>query len=417
VLASFALFVMPNSPALWIAAGMLWILDASINISMEPFRAFVGDQLPAATAAHRLRDAELLHRRGLGGGEPAAVAAGQGGRRQHRRRGRDPGHGALRVLFRWRRCCCGAIGWTVLRTREYPPEQLACLRRCAAAGNALPGRPRFRQHDARAGPCLARCRWRDAACVAFGRAGAIELYVLAGLVAGYGSPCCCSHTAHATAIGFWPASCATCTHMPDHAPARRGAVLLVVRAVRDVDLHHRGGDLRCTSAAAIPRRSYNDGANWVGVLFAAYNGFAALAAIAIPHMVRALGPAPEPPGQPVSLGGGGLLSISGSAIRTGCCCRCWASASPGPRSCRLPYALLSDSLPARKMGVYMGIFNFFIVIPQLVAASLLGFLLKLFDNAPIQALLIGGISFIVSGVCVLRVRSWRAPCATRGKSP
>src|SRR5207302_4449372 len=48
ILASLALVVMPNSPALWVAAGMLWVMDASINISMEPFRAFVGDNLPAA---------------------------------------------------------------------------------------------------------------------------------------------------------------------------------------------------------------------------------------------------------------------------------------------------------------------------------------------------------------------------------
>ena len=46
VMASLALFAFPNAPALWVAAGMLWVLDASINISMEPFRAFVGDQLP-----------------------------------------------------------------------------------------------------------------------------------------------------------------------------------------------------------------------------------------------------------------------------------------------------------------------------------------------------------------------------------
>ena len=47
ILASLALIAMPNSPALWVAAGMLWIMDASINISMEPFRAFVGDNLPS----------------------------------------------------------------------------------------------------------------------------------------------------------------------------------------------------------------------------------------------------------------------------------------------------------------------------------------------------------------------------------
>ena len=70
----------------------------------------------------------------------------------------------------------------------------------------------------------------------------------------------------------------------------------------------------------------------------------------------------------------------------------------------LPYALLSDSVPQAKMGVYMGIFNFFIVIPQLVAASLLGFMLKmLFDNQSAYALVIGGASMVIAGLCVLRV--------------
>ncbi len=70
----------------------------------------------------------------------------------------------------------------------------------------------------------------------------------------------------------------------------------------------------------------------------------------------------------------------------------------------LPYALLSDSVPAAKMGLYMGVFNFFIVIPQLVAASLLGFLLRvLFGGAPIYALVLGGIALICAGLLVLRV--------------
>ena len=71
----------------------------------------------------------------------------------------------------------------------------------------------------------------------------------------------------------------------------------------------------------------------------------------------------------------------------------------------LPYALLSDCVPAKKMGVYMGIFNLFIVIPQLLAASVLGFLLKtFFGNEPIHALAIGGVSLILAGLCVLRVK-------------
>ena len=70
----------------------------------------------------------------------------------------------------------------------------------------------------------------------------------------------------------------------------------------------------------------------------------------------------------------------------------------------LPYALLSDSLPAQKMGVYMGIFNFFIVIPQLVAVATLGYILKhLFADDPAKILVLGGICMLVSGLCVLRV--------------
>ena len=71
----------------------------------------------------------------------------------------------------------------------------------------------------------------------------------------------------------------------------------------------------------------------------------------------------------------------------------------------LPYALLCDNLPAEKMGVYMGIFNFFIVIPQLLAASVLGFLLRTFlGGEPVYALVIGGASLFLAGIAVLRVQ-------------
>ena len=151
------------------------------------------------------------------------------------------------------------------------------------------------------------------------------------------------------------------------------------------------------------RDRYNTGANWVGVLFAAYNGFAALAAIAIPAMASRLGLRMSHLVN-VSLGGLGLaslpfmpnedwllLSMAGVGFA-------WASILS------LPYALLSDSVPARKMGVYMGIFNFFIVIPQLVAVATLGYLLKhLFADDPSKILVLGGASMVVAGLCVLRV--------------
>ena len=136
--------------------------------------------------------------------------------------------------------------------------------------------------------------------------------------------------------------------------------------------------------------AYNEGANWVGVLFAAYNGFAALAAIVIPFMVRRFGLRLSHLIN-VWLGAIGLLSflvigdprwLIASMVGVGFA---WASILS------LPYALLSDNLPAEKMGVYMGIFNFFIVIPQLLAASVLGYLLHtLLGNQPVSALAIGG---------------------------
>jgi maltose/moltooligosaccharide transporter len=149
--------------------------------------------------------------------------------------------------------------------------------------------------------------------------------------------------------------------------------------------------------------AYNDGANWVGVLFAAYNGFGALAAVVIPLMVRRWGLRMSHVVN-LCLGGAGLLSflyirdphwLLASMVGVGFA---WASILS------LPYALLSDNLPTAKMGVYMGIFNFFIVIPQLVAASVLGLLLRLcFHNQPIWALGLGGASLLTAALCTLRV--------------
>ena len=70
----------------------------------------------------------------------------------------------------------------------------------------------------------------------------------------------------------------------------------------------------------------------------------------------------------------------------------------------MPYAILTGSLPQNKMGTYMGIFNFFIVIPQIVAASLLGFILSVFfDGQTIMILVTGGVSMILAGVLSLRI--------------
>jgi len=397
VLTSLALFFMPNSPVLWVAAGLLWIMDASINVSMEPFRAFVGDQLPVKQRATGYAMQSFF----IGVG--AVVASllpwllAKWGVSNTAAVGQVPdtvryafyAGGAVLLL---------AIGWTVLRTREYPPETLK------AWDEAPLLKPRQRH--------LSRIRTISMACIAVGVAGIAAvigygldkaLIIFASLFVGFGL---------AFFVRTFLQGQSAFAHIIDdlHDMPPTMVKLAVVQffswfalfamwiyttgAVTSV--HYGSSDT--TSAA------YNEGANWVGVLFAAYNGFAALAAVAIPWMVKRWGLRVSHLVN-ASLGGLGLLSfvvirdpqwLLLSMVGVGFA---WASILS------LPYALLSDCVPAQKMGVYMGIFNFFIVIPQLVAASLLGVLLKVFFGGhPIYALVIGGISLLVAGLCVLRVR-------------
>ena len=148
---------------------------------------------------------------------------------------------------------------------------------------------------------------------------------------------------------------------------------------------------------------YNEGANWVGVGFGMYNGVAAVVAFAIPLLARRTS---RKAAHAICLvcGALGLLSILplkeprlllGSMIGIGIA---WASILS------MPYAILTGSLPPSKMGYYMGVFNFFIVIPQIVAAALLGFLVgRFFDGQPIYALAIGGASLLLAAGLILRV--------------
>ena len=149
---------------------------------------------------------------------------------------------------------------------------------------------------------------------------------------------------------------------------------------------------------------YNKGADWVGVLFAVYNGFAALTAFLLPVLARYT---TRKTVHMISLfaGGIGLLSffvikdpnlLIVSELGVGLA---WASILS------MPYAILAGSLPPEKMGIYMGIFNFFIVIPQILAAAILGFMIHhLFGSDPIWAMVIGGSSMILAGILVQFVR-------------
>ncbi len=395
---TLALLVMPNSPALWIAAGTLWVLDASINISMEPFRAFVGDQLaPRQRPAGYAMQSFFI---GVG----AVVASmlpwllAKVGVANTAEAGMVPDTvryafylGGV-VLFL-------AIGWTVLRAREYSPQELAAFDDAEPASAT----PAGEGVAIAAGSAWAWLLAGIAMAVGIHlAAGDRMLYVLAGLFAAYGALVLVARRLQPTRM------LAVIVHDVQHMPStmRQLAVvqffswfalfaMWIYTTAAVTGVHFGATD---TSSAA-----YNDGANWVGVLFAAYNGFAALAAILIPWLVRAIGLRWSHLAN-LWLGAAGLLSLLVirdpqwlllSMVGVGFA---WASILS------LPYALLSDSVPAAKMGVYMGIFNFFIVIPQLVAASVLGFVLRHWlGNQPILALAIGGASLLVAGLCVLRV--------------
>ena len=148
---------------------------------------------------------------------------------------------------------------------------------------------------------------------------------------------------------------------------------------------------------------YNEGADWVGMCFAVYNGISALAALLLPAIARATSRRVTHM-LCLTAGGLGLISIYFvhdpkmlllSMVGVGVA---WASILS------VPYAMLAGALPSNKMGYFMGVFNFFIVIPQVVAGLILGFFTThFFHGESVLTLVLGGVSMIISGLLTLRV--------------
>jgi len=400
VLTTLALLVMPNSPTLWIAAGTLWVLDASINVSMEPFRAFVGDQL-----APRQRPTGFAMQSffiGVG----AIVASFLPFILAHFGVANTAGPGEVPDTVRYAFyfgavVLLAAITWTVISTREYSPTELA--------GFADAEPPQAQAPAARTAPPWAQIvLWPLAGLVLAAliawQGGDRMLYVLAGLCVTYGVLLAVARVVPGTHM------IATIVddlrNMPDTMRRLAWVQFFSWFALFAMWIYTTAAVAGTHFGSTDPQSAaYNEGANWVGVLFGAYNGFAALAALLIPLMVRAIGLRWSHLVN-LWLGGAGLVSLMFiddprwlllSMVGVGFA---WASILS------LPYALLSDSVPAAKMGVYMGIFNFFIVIPQLVAASALGFALRAWlGGQPMHVLVLGGCSLLLAGLCVLRVPS------------
>jgi maltose/moltooligosaccharide transporter len=406
ILATAALVVMPNSPYLWVAAGMLWILDASINVSMEPFRALVGDMLPNTQRAFGFSLQSLF----IGVGAVVASAmpwilANWLGVSNVADAGELP-DSVKWSFYLGAAVFLSAVAWTVLRTREYSPAEMEEFNGPQAAalhGEEAPSRTAG-QHRGGAIPWIVAGAALSAAVAAFGWDKQLHVLGVGAIVFGLLRFRTAVLQAHGRTDGMLWAIVNDLFGMPK--VMRQLALVqflswfalfaMWIYTTSAVTAHHYG-TTDTTSAA------YNEGANWVGVLFAAYNGFAAVAAMVIPFLAARIGRR----GAHLTclwLGGLGLISFAlvddpdlllWSMVGVGFA---WASILS------LPYAMLSGALPPRKMGVYMGIFNFFIVIPQILAASVLGLLVRIgFDGESIYAVVTGGVLMLLAGLATLRV--------------
>jgi maltose/moltooligosaccharide transporter len=419
ILASLALFVMPNAPALWVAAGMLWVMDASLNITMEPFRAFVGDNLPdrQRTMGYAMQSFFIGTGAVIAGALPWVMTNWLG-------LANTASEGMIPETVRWSFYIGGvallaAVCWTVFSTKEYSPEELARFDAARGAGRAAVPQPvqRSAVQFTRSGFVWVVAGAILAALVAVARSetrpaalGTIEvakdIYVLAGLIAGFGVVQLVAGGLRGQgreSSGFMEVV-SDLFAMPR--TMRQLAVVqffswfgmfaLWIYGTPGVAEYHFG-------AAGAASAAYQDGADWWSLMGSVRNGLAAAAALgfvliaaridrcrlhAINLMLGASGFAAV-----LLVRDPALLWVPQIGIGIA-----WASIVS------MPYAILAGCVPQEKMGIYMGVFNIFIVVPQLLASTLLGFLLtNLFGGAAIYAMVIAAVSFVLAAVATLFV--------------
>ncbi len=409
IMASAALLFMPNSPYLWIAAGMLWIMDASINISMEPFRAFVGDMLPTEqrTAGFAMQSFFIGAGSVIASGLPYILTKWFGV-------SNEPGKSIIPDSVKWSFYIGGivfilAVLWTIIKTREYSPEEMKAFdeQPDGKKSNKIPDEvPAERNRTfirngviwtliglALSGIIYWSSLKAELYILSFGIAGFGVLQIITGFLVGSGR----KNSGFVVVINDLYNMPKTMAQLAVVQFFSWFALFAMFIYATPAITSHIFGTNDTTSEL------YNEGGNWVGVLFSVYNGFAALVAFLLPviakytnrritHMICLIA------------GGIGLISIYFisnshmlifSMLGVGLA---WASILS------MPYAILTGSIPAEKMGTYMGIFNFFIVIPQIVAATLLGFFAQqVFGGKAIYTLMLGGGSMILAAIMVLFV--------------
>ncbi len=341
VLSSLALLAMPNSSSLWMAAGLLWILDASINISMEPFRAFVSDLLPQQERTRGFAMQSFFI--GLG----AVIASALPWILTNWLGVTGSGAGGIPVTVKLSfyvgaAAFLGAVLYTILTTKEKPPEDLAAFEAKKKASAGI---------------------------------GATAREIVAAI-----------------------------THMP--ATMRQLAWVQIFTWLGLFCMWLYFGTAVATSVfgatdSSSPR--YQEGIEWAGVCFGAYSLVCFFFAFFLPPIARRSG-RKMTHALCLLAGAAGLLSVSIitspgylllSMVGVGIA---WAS------TLSMPYSILAGAIPEGKTGIYMGIFNFFIVIPEIVAALGFGWVMNhVFDNNRMAAVVAGGVSMIIAAALVLRV--------------
>ena len=348
LLASLALFLMPNSTALWMAAAVLWLMDGAINVSMEPFRAFVGDKLgPAQQTAGFAMQTFFIGWGGVIASLLPTIFADVLGVSN------VPVNGGIPDTVRYSFYAGAtiyalAVMWTVFSTKEEPPEDMEAFRASQRKGM---------EHALTEILVGFRNMPKTMVQLAF-----VQFFTWIALFAMW------IYTTPAIAENVF-------------------------------------GTTDAQSAA------FQEAGNHVGVMFAVYGGVSALAAFILPVFARYTS-RKFVHMSCLIIGGASLISIYAihdinmlylPMIGVGIA---WASILT------MPYAILAGSLPAKRMGYYMGVFNFFIVIPQIVSGLVLGFFTKnLFQSHTIKTVMLGGLCMVIAGVLTLIVQDSAEPTA------
>lgn len=339
ILSSITLFLMPDSSAVWMAASLLWILDASINISMEPFRAFVGDNLNenqrttgfimqsffigiGATLANALPI--ILRYMGVSGNMESGIP--------------------LTVYYSFKVGAAVfllAVLYTVFTSREYPPEKPEEFIRLKAERG---GFGKFIAEIIDALKEMPATMKQLAVVQFFTWLGLFCMWMFYGLATAY----------------------------------------------------------KVFGAPTSKSEQFDRGTEWGGWMFAIYSIVCFAVAFALPAVSRVLG-RKGTHALALSLGGLGLLSMYFVASPNGQYLSMIGVGIAWASILAMPYAILSSSIPPQRMGVYMGIFNFFIVIPEIIASVTFGRIIKWIfgensTSAPLFVVMAGGVFLIIAAV-------------------